>query len=75
MAEMFYSDGVGSVAIAEGVARINFNAALPGPQGTIDQVRSFSVALSIPALLRTEQELRKVIEKLVEDGILKKPET
>lgn len=74
MTEIFYSDGVGAVAIAEGVVRINFNAAVPGPQGKVDQVRSFTVALSIPGLLRSEQELRKVIEKLIEDGVLKKQE-
>lgn len=69
-----YADGVANVSLIDGVVRMDLvnilkmegDKATLGPVGTIN--------MSIPAFLRTYEQLGRVIERMVEQGVLKKNE-
>lgn len=69
-----YSDGIANITLVDGVIRMDLIniTKVEGDKTSIRPVAA--LAMSIPALLRTSDQLNKAIGKMVEDGILKKNE-
>lgn len=67
-----YADGIGNTALIDGVIRFDLVRAtqVEKDKATVEPVAT--VAMSIPALLRTYEQMSTVINRLVEQGILKK---
>ncbi len=70
-----YADGIANITIIEGVARfdlINFAPTSAEPKA-IKVVGS--VGMSVQGLLRTHGQLHDLVNKLIEQGVLKKTAT
>lgn len=69
-----YADGIANIAIIEGVARFDLVSFAP----TNDDPKAIkavgTVAMSVQGLLRTHGQLNDLVNKLVEQGVLKKAE-
>ncbi len=67
-----YVDGIGNIQLAEGVIRMDLMM--------IDEVgaeqakahKAGVLAMSLPAFMRSYQQMSQVIEKMVEQGVLKR---
>lgn len=69
-----YADGIANITIIEGVARfdlVNFAPTNADPKA-IKAVGT--VAMSVQGLLRTHGQLNDLVNKLIEQGVLKKAE-
>jgi len=69
-----YADGIANITIIEGVARfdlVNFAPTSADPKA-IKAVGT--VAMSLQGLLRTHGQLNDLVNKLIEQGVLKKSE-
>jgi len=69
-----YADGIANITIIEGVARfdlVNFAPTSADPKA-IKTVGT--VAMSVQGLLRTHGQLNDLVNKLIEQGVLKKAE-
>ncbi|ANT64115.1 hypothetical protein [Prosthecochloris sp. CIB 2401] len=70
--ETLYADGIGNIRLVDGVVRFDL-VTIAGMENEKANLRpAGAVAMSIPALLRTHDQLTKTINKMVEDGVLKK---
>jgi hypothetical protein len=69
-----YADGIGNATLIDGVIRFDLVRAtqVEKDKATVEPVTT--VAMSLPALLRTYEQMSTVINRLVEQGILKKTE-
>lgn len=69
-----YADGIANMTLIDGVVRVDLVriAQIENEKTNVQPVGS--LALSVPALLRTHDQLTKMIDKMVEDGILTKNE-
>jgi hypothetical protein len=69
-----YADGIGNATLIDGVFRFDLVRAtqVEKDKATVEPVTT--VAMSLPALLRTYEQMSTVINRLVEQGILKKTE-
>jgi hypothetical protein len=67
-----YADSIGNTTLIDGVIRFDLVRAtqVENDKATVEPVAT--VAMSLPALLRTFEQMNTVISKLVEQGILKK---
>ncbi len=75
MQTTIYADGIANITMLDGVVRfdlINITQ-IDKEKSTAKSVGA--VAMSVPALLRSYTELSAVINKLVEQGVLKKTDT
>lgn len=74
MQTTIYADGISNLTMFEGIVRFD----LINITQTTENARSAksvgSVAMSVPALLRTYTELSGVLNKLIEQGVVKKTE-
>lgn len=70
--ETLYADGLANIRLVDGVVRFDL-VTIAGMENEKANLRpAGAVAMSIPALLRTHDQLTKTINKMVEDGVLKK---
>ena len=69
-----YADGVANVSLIDGVVRMDLVCILKmeGDKANVGAVGT--VNMSIPAFLRTYEQLGQVINRMVEQGVLKKNE-
>ncbi len=75
MKSIAYADGIHNITLVDGVVRFELLELTPQPGGAEPTASSIgAVAMSIPAVLRTHQQLTGLIQKLVEQGVLKKEE-
>lgn len=67
-----YADSIGNTTLIDGVIRFDLVRAtqVEKDKATVEPVAT--VAMSVPALLRTYEQMTTVINRLVEQGILKK---
>lgn len=72
--ETIYSDGVANITLIDGVIRMDLVNVTKIEEGKTNVRPVGAVAMSLPAMLRTHEQLGKAINKMVEDGILKKNE-
>jgi hypothetical protein len=72
--QTIYADGIANMSLIDGVIRIDLIniTQVEKDQTNISPVGT--VAMSLPGLLRTHDQLTKMINKMVEDGILTKNE-
>lgn len=70
-----YADGISNITMLEGIVRFDLVNITQTAQDTRTTKVVGSVAMSVPALLRTYTELSGVVNKLVEQGVVKKTET
>jgi hypothetical protein len=71
--QTIYADGIANMLLVDGVVRVDLVNVTSVEQGKEPNVRSVAtVALSLPALIRTHDQLGKMIDKMVQDGILTK---
>jgi hypothetical protein len=72
--QMIYTDGVSNVALIDGVVRLDLMS-LTQVENEKAQARVVgSLAVSLPALLRIHDQLAKVVEDMVQKGVLTKRE-
>jgi hypothetical protein len=74
MQSTIYADGLANIQLIDGVVRCDLVNMSPSDKNP-DQFNLRSVgtlALSLPALMRTHDQLGKVIDALVAKGLLKK---
>jgi hypothetical protein len=70
--QTIYADGIANMILVDGVVRVDL-VNITQIENNETNVRTVgAIALSVPALLRTHDQLGKIIEKMVEDGILTK---
>ena len=70
-----YADGISNITMLEGIVRFDLVNITQTGQDTRTTKTVGSVAMSVPALLRTYTELSGVVNKLIEQGVVKKTET
>jgi hypothetical protein len=70
--QTIYADGVANITLIDGIIRLDLVniTQLEKEKANIRPVGA--LALSLPALLRTHEQLSQAINKMVEDGILKR---
>ncbi len=70
--QTIYADGVANITLIDGIIRLDLVniTQVEKDKANIRQVGA--LALSLPGLLRTHEQLTQAINKMVEDGILKK---
>ncbi|HWR01876.1 MAG TPA: hypothetical protein VN371_08400 [Chlorobaculum sp.] len=70
--QTLYADGIANMILVDGVVRVDL-VNITQIENEKSNVRPVgTIAFSIPALIRTHEQLGKIIEKMVEDGILTK---
>jgi len=70
--QTIYADGVANISLIDGIIRLDL-VNITQVEGETANIRPVAaVALSLPALLRTHDQLSQAINKMVEDGILQK---
>jgi hypothetical protein len=70
--QTIYADGISNISLIDGVIRFDLVNILQIEKDQTNIRPVAALALSVPALLRTHEQLSKAIDKLVEDGILHK---
>jgi hypothetical protein len=71
--QTIYADGIANMTLIDGVIRIDLvNIASREKDKEPDIEPVARLALSLPALLRTHDQLTRIIDKMVADGILTK---
>ena len=70
-----FADGLANVRFIDGVVRadlVTTSAVNKDESPRLD--KTGSIMLSLPALVRIQSQLTDVIDRLVKDGVLKKPD-
>lgn len=69
-----YIDGIGNIQIAEGVVRLDvlMMTKFDAEKSTAEKVGG--LAMSLPAFLRSFNQMNQVVGKMVEQGLLKRNE-
>lgn len=70
--QTIYSDGVANITLIDGLIRLDLVNITQVEQDKASVRPVAAVAMSLPALIRTHDQLSQAINKMVEDGILKK---
>jgi len=75
MSNSIYSDGIANITMVDGVVRYDLVTMSPTKEkGKVNLSPVATVATSVQGMLRTYDQLSKVINKMVEEGVLKKTE-
>jgi hypothetical protein len=72
--QTIYADGIANMILVDGVVRVDLVNITQIEKDTSNVRPVGTLAFSVPALIRTHDQLGKIIEKMVEDGILTKNE-
>jgi hypothetical protein len=67
-----YADGIANIAITDGVLRVDLVVLRQVNKENVETKTVAGLALSVPALLRIHDQLGKVIDGMVEQGLLTK---
>ncbi len=73
--QTIYSDGVANITLIDGIIRLDLVNITQVEQDKANIRPVAALAMSLPALLRTQEQFSQAINKMVEDGILKRNET
>lgn len=67
-----YIDGIGNIQLAEGVVRLDvlMMTKFEGDKSSAEKVGG--LAMSVPAFLRAFNQMNSVVNKMVEQGLLKR---
>ncbi|ACD90767.1 MAG: hypothetical protein HGA57_07925 [Chlorobium limicola] len=69
-----YIDGIANISLIDGIVRFDLVNITQIEKDKANIRQSGSLALSLPALLRTYEQLTQAVNKMVADGILKRNE-
>lgn len=69
-----FIDGVGNISLVDGVVRMDLLELAPGEAGKPTPAKIGSLAMTLPGFLRTADQVNQVLNKLVEQGVLKRNE-
>lgn len=75
MQTTIYADGISNLTMLEGIVRFDLINIIQTTENARTAKTVGSVAMSVSALLRTYTELSGVLNKLIEQGVVKKTET
>ena len=75
MQTTIYDDCISNLTMLEGIVRFDLINITQTTENARTAKTVGSVAMSVPALLRTYTELSGVLNKLIEQGVVKKTET
>jgi len=67
-----YVDGIANITMIDGIVRFDLVNITHLEKEKADIRPSGSLAMSLPALLRTYEQLTQAVNKMVEDGILRR---
>jgi hypothetical protein len=70
--QTIYADGIANMSLIDGVIRLDLVNITQVDKDQTNVSSVVTVAMSLPGLLRTHDQLTKMIDKMVEDGILTK---
>ena len=70
--QTIYADGVANITLIDGVIRLDLVNITQVEKEKANIRPVAALALSVPGLLRAHEQLSQAINKMVEDGILKK---
>jgi hypothetical protein len=71
--QTIYADGIANMILVDGVVRFDLVNVISIEKDKEPNVRpNATVALSLPAVIRIQDQLTKMIDKMVQDGILTK---
>ncbi|NTU93541.1 MAG: hypothetical protein HGB29_04970 [Chlorobiaceae bacterium] len=70
--QTIYADGIANMSLIDGVIRIDLINITQVDKEKTNVAQVGTIAMSVPALLRTHDQLSKMINKMVDDGILTK---
>lgn len=71
--QTIYADGIANMILVDGVVRLDLVNVTSVEQGKEPNVQPIGrLALSLPAVIRIQDQLTKMIDKMVQDGILTK---
>jgi hypothetical protein len=68
--QTIYADGIANMNLIDGVVRMDLVHITQFEKDKTNVTPVGTIAMSLPALLRTHDQLGKMIDKMVEDGIL-----
>ncbi len=69
--QTIYADGIANMTLIDGVVRIDLVNVISVEKGKEPDIQPVGrLALSMPALIRTHDQLTQMIDKMVADGIL-----
>jgi hypothetical protein len=74
MTQTIYTDGIANVTMIDGIVRFDLVNITQVEKDKANLRPVATVALSLPALLRSYEQLSGVINRMVEQGLLKKNE-
>jgi len=74
MTQTIYADGIANITLVDGVVRYDLINVVSIEKDKSNLRTVASVAMSMSALLRTYEQLSGVINRMVEQGLLKKNE-
>lgn len=74
MNQSFFIDSIENIALAEGVIRMDCVVIEPGPENKPVGRRAASLAMPLSGFLRSADRFNQVMNKLIEQGVLKKRE-
>jgi hypothetical protein len=72
--QTIFADGIANMSLIDGVIRIDLVNITQVDKEQTNVSSIGTLAMSVPALLRTHDQLSKMINKMVEDGILTRNE-
>jgi len=73
--ESIYTDGVSNVSLVDGVIRLDLIKIVQVEKDKVNLQPVGMLAISLPAFLRLHEQLGNTIDKLVEQGVIKKNES
>jgi hypothetical protein len=74
MNQTIYADGISNLSLVDGVVRYDLINILSNDNKLATAKSVATIAMSLPALLRTYESLSGVINKMIEQGFLTKTE-
>jgi hypothetical protein len=67
-----YVDGIGAIAVADGVVRFDLIAITSFEEGKGISTRAGGLAMSLPAMIKMHNQFGQLINELVQKGVLQK---
>jgi hypothetical protein len=72
MTTSLFADAIDTLTIVDGVARIELVSVVQGADGKTSKKEVATLAMSLPGFVRAYQDMEKIINKLIADGVLQR---
>jgi len=67
-----FAEGIRNIVFTNGIVKIEFGVTVPGADDKPETTTAFTVNLPLPGLMQSQTQLSKMIDNLVEKGVLRK---